>query len=102
MSYSCMKNIKKTINKHNFKISKEKDDSLNDRCNCRDRDRCPLNDNCLINNIRYKATIKEEDNTTKIYTLVPQKWIGKTDGMISASITEDIPTVQLYPNLYCK
>ena len=34
-------------------------------CNCRERVRCPLNGNCFINNIKYKATIKEVDNNNE-------------------------------------
>ena len=36
------------------------DDQRSNRYNCRDRVRCLLNGNCLINNIIYNATIKEE------------------------------------------
>ena len=60
MSYSCMKNIKKIINKYNFKIPNEKVDSQNDCCNCRGKPRSPLNGNCLINNVTYKATELEK------------------------------------------
>ena len=55
----------KKINKHNFEILNEKDDSQNDRCNCKDESRYPLNRDCLINNIIYMATIK--NGNEKIY-----------------------------------
>ena len=47
-----------------------------------------------------KATIKEEDNNKKKYTLVPLNWIGKNSTItISASIPEEIPTELFYPNI---
>ena len=69
MSYSCMNNIKKIINKHNFKIPKENYDIQNDRCNCRDGATCHFNHNSLINYIPWRKKITTITTTTK-HTLV--------------------------------
>ena len=60
-----MKMSRKNINLHNVKMSKEKDDSQNDRCNCMNRTKCPCNGNCFINNIINKASVNEEDKNNK-------------------------------------
>ena len=76
-------NLDSIIKAHNAKIlNKEEDNSGNDdkTCNCRDKTACPVGNNCLKNNVVYKATVQYEDkeqnyicmteNTFKIrYTL---------------------------------
>ena len=64
ISYSCTSNFKNKIKVHNNKILNKND--TNDKfCNCR-KEPCPLNNQCLISNIIYKATITT-DKTTKQY-----------------------------------
>ena len=70
ISYSCTSNFKSKIIAHNNKILNK--DNTNDKnntndklCNCR-KEPCPLNNQCLISNIIYKATITT-DKTTKQY-----------------------------------
>ena len=60
------------IKKHNKTISSEKR-STEPKCNCRNKDTCPLNGNCLATNLIYQATIKSPTNQEKIY-------IGLTEG----------------------
>ena len=59
-----MSNIKVIIQKHNKKTfnktnkTKEQNNITNTpSCNCRSKNLCPLNNNCLIKNVIYKATI---------------------------------------------
>ena len=71
VSYSCMDNCKSVINKHNFSIlSKIKNSSTQetkDNCNCRKINECPLNKNCLANNVVYKAEVKDNEGDIKEY-----------------------------------
>ena len=59
-----MNSIKKYIIKHNFRISKEKDDCQNGRLNYKNRIKCPVNDYCLFN---IYARISSRKNKTKKY-----------------------------------
>lgn len=66
VSYSCMPNMKTIITKHN-KNTMNKDNSTNDKkCNCRSKNNCPLNNECLTEAIIYQATV-EADNNSKTY-----------------------------------
>ena len=68
-----MNNIKVIIQKHNKKtlnnvFNKEEKSKTNDTptCNCRSKNSCPLNNNCLIKNVIYKATVTS-NNEIKEY-----------------------------------
>ena len=52
MSYSCMSNVADRIKAHNNKIlnqetSQSITDSDQEKCNCRQKEECPLNGKCL-------------------------------------------------------
>jgi hypothetical protein len=67
VSYSCMTNIKNTISNHNRHLLVRKNKSF-DGCNCRTKDECPLDGNCLTKSIVYKAEITSTDvGETKEY-----------------------------------
>ena len=52
---------KKNICRRDFKILNKYDSNQNERCNCRNRNRCPLKSYCLIDNVIYKADVKKEE-----------------------------------------
>ena len=56
VSYSCMQNIKYVINNHNMKVLNDTTE-IEESCNCRNRNNCPLNSKCFTPNIIYKAQI---------------------------------------------
>ena len=70
ISYRCMPNLKSKIAKHNFKILKS--ESLaegNSGCNCRrSSGPCPLNGNCLAQNVVYRADVIDENQNRTTYT----------------------------------
>ena len=81
ISYSCTNNTKQIIDNHNKRIlkssehndtptSKTKD---NKTCNCRQKDACPLDGNCLQPSVIYQATVTSKDNPT------PETYIGLTE-----------------------
>ena len=76
VSYSCMDNMQSIINKHNKKVTSidTKPDSQ-DQCNCRIKDQCPIDNNCLTSGVIYNARVTTDD-TTKNY-------IGLTEGTFS-------------------
>ena len=59
-SYSCMPNIGRLITGHNKKILKDEELTGN-KCNCRVPGNCPLENNCLLDNVIYQATVKRLD-----------------------------------------
>ena len=82
ISYSCMNNTKQIIENHNKRIltaSIQADDTAaaatinNKACNCRQKNACPLDGNCLQPSVVYQATVKRKDNNTR------ETYIGLTE-----------------------
>ena len=66
LSYSCMPNVKQLIDGHNKAILKnaetaqpQQDDGK--KCNCRRKEECPLDGECLVNEVVYQATVETQD-----------------------------------------
>ena len=75
ISYCCMDNIKSIINRHNkrtLKNANAKKAQEEPKCNCRANKPCPLDGNCLQNNVVYKATVTTDSDT--------KDYIGSTGG----------------------
>ena len=67
-----MQNVKSIINSHNTKITSNESIHPNLKtCNCRNKEICPLNNECLSTNIIYEATLKSEIHNDK-----EKKYIG--------------------------
>ena len=64
VSYSCIQNIKSVINNHNMKILNNTAE-IEEGCNCRNRNSCPLDGKCLTLNIIYEAQIKSNQSNCK-------------------------------------
>ena len=76
ISYSCMNNTKQIIDNHNKRILTapiQIDDTAtaaaaaidnNKTCNCRQKNTCPLDGNCLQSSVIYQATVTRKDNNT--------------------------------------
>ena len=60
ISYSCMPNIKSKISTHNKKMLNKPVNLNAPKCNCINKNTCPLNGNCLPKNILYIAPIKPD------------------------------------------
>ena len=72
VSYCCSKNMEQIIKSHNNKITKEKNgDDQDGGCNCqrRNKDTCPIENNCNQKNVIYEATVTEGEE---------KKYIGST------------------------
>ena len=61
VSYGCMSNISSIIKLHNKGLLKRR--TSENVCNCRTRENCPLQNQCLTPNVRYRADV--ENNTNK-------------------------------------
>ena len=72
ISYSCMNNTKQIIDNHNKCILNQPvhtDKTANNATgnktgNCRQKNTCPLNGNCLQSSVIYQTIVKRKDNNT--------------------------------------
>lgn len=65
ISYSCMPNIKKIIDKHNKGLIKNAQKISSEalkKCNCRNAIKCPLDGQCLTESVIYQATVTSNNN----------------------------------------
>ena len=66
-SYSCMPNVKQLIDGHNKAILQSAEtaqwqqDEGKKTCNCRKKEECPLEGECLVNEVVYQAMVKTQD-----------------------------------------
>ena len=64
-----MPNMRKYISRHNCQVQKSEEEPTRPGCNCSGRlGPCPLNGNCQVSSVVYKATVVDSDNTTNTYT----------------------------------
>ena len=78
ISYSCMSNTKRIIDNHNKQILKSSELTANTgkdnkTCNCRQKNTCPLNGNCLQSSVVYQATVTRQDNN------ITETYVGLTE-----------------------
>ena len=72
LSYSCMPNMKAVISSHNINILPHDHDATTAHLqqprtyNCKNRSKCPLQENCVKENVVYQATVATE-TTTETY-----------------------------------
>ena len=57
ISYSCLPNMKTIINSHNHKITNPKTITKDRTCNCVDKAKCPLSQNCLVKQHHLQSSI---------------------------------------------
>ena len=68
LSYSCMPNMGSIIKGHNQTILQDKQEVTPGKtCNCKRQSECPMNGNCLVENIVYKAVVKSPGLSDKCY-----------------------------------
>ena len=76
-----MNNTRQIIDNHNKRIlnspahtDKTADNTIDPKsCNCRQKNSCPLNGNCLQSSVIYQATVKRNDNNST------ETYIGLTE-----------------------
>ena len=76
LSYSCMPNMKAVISSHNKNMLAQDGATAAPlqqprTCNCRNRPECPLQGNCMQENVVYQATVATE-TTTRTMSDSPQ------------------------------
>ena len=70
ISYKTMPNLQKIISNHKQKVLKPKPtQEQTPSCNCQpNSDPCPMEGNCLVDKIFYRATVTDENNSVETYT----------------------------------
>ena len=89
-----MNNTKQIIDNHNKRILNppvHTDETANNAtssktCNCRQKNTCPLNGNCLQSSVMYQAIVKRKDNNTS------ETYIGLTEITLHHSVTQNTET----------
>ena len=61
--YSCMENMASIIKRHNRKIICNYFKNTEEGCNCRDKNKFPLENKCLSTSLVYKACVSANENT---------------------------------------
>ena len=59
-----MENIAQIIKKHNQRISSRKGKPI-PSCNCKNKEECPMNGKCHVQNVVYKCTVSATTNFPK-------------------------------------
>ena len=63
ISYSCMRNISSIIASHNISVLRPKAKEYG--CNCRNKESCPLQNQCLTPKVIYEATVVNNSDDEK-------------------------------------
>ena len=96
-----MTNIAAIISSHNKQALKPKIESYG--CNCRDRDGCPMENQCLTPQIVYRANVSNsKDNETKFYYGLTETFKKRYGNHKRSSIHEQHKndTVKIYLGSY--
>ena len=72
VSYSCLPNMAAVIRQHNSTIVNSQTSAPDNagsasKCNCRVKANCPMNGECMVQSVVYRATVRSQD-TEKDYT----------------------------------
>ena len=67
LSYSCTENMKTIIQGHNKKLISGKNKTPDPKCNCQNKQQCPVPGNCCQDNVVYQASVNHEDGRHVMY-----------------------------------
>ena len=67
VSYSCLRNFANIIKQHNNRIMFEEKTQDQPKCNCRQKDACPLEGNGLDKELIYQCNLKEINTSGGVY-----------------------------------
>ena len=69
LGYRCMPNMKKAITRHNIQVLKSEEEPIQPGCNCSGvMGPCPLDGQCLVSGVVYRATVEDNNNNSSTYT----------------------------------
>ena len=62
VSDSCLPNTESVISSHNKKVLNTKEKEINQKCDCRNKDSCPLEGKCLEKKVIYRCNINSDNS----------------------------------------
>ena len=76
VSYGCCQNMDSIVKQHNSKILNEsnRNNEQGHTCNCRVREQCPFDNNCLSSGVVYMANVSTDNDS------LGKSYIGLTEG----------------------
>ena len=84
LSYSCMPNMKNIMKQQNEHLLREEQEDEHQSCNCENIENCPLNGQCLTDNLVYTADVVYNDGEED----VQDTYHGSTAGPFKTRWTE--------------
>ena len=66
VSYSCLPNFANMIKSHSNRILPEEKTKVPPKCNCRQKDTCPLEEHSLYKELIYQCTLKENTTSDRV------------------------------------
>ena len=66
VSYSCLPNFAKIIKSQNHRILSEEKTQDQPKCNCRQKDTCPLEGHCLDKELICRCILKENTTSDRV------------------------------------
>ena len=79
ISYKCTPNLAKSIAAHNANILNTKKEQTKN-CNCRNKESCPVEGDCLAKNVIYQATVKHDDQVETYIGLTATTFKSRWEG----------------------
>ena len=70
VSYRTTPNLKKIISSHNAKILQKSEKQAERSCNCVQKEKCPLNGECLTDNLIYQASVVTAQPNPETHTYI--------------------------------
>jgi hypothetical protein len=70
VSYRTTPNLKKIISSHNTKILQKSEKQAEISCNCVQKEKCPLNGECLTDNLIYQASVVTAQPNPETHTYI--------------------------------
>ena len=61
ISYRCTPNIGSAISSHNKKLLTHPTPEETNKCNCKEKEKCPVKRKCQKTEVIYRATVTQED-----------------------------------------
>ena len=67
VSYSCLPNVSTIIKSHNKATLSNKNHPSEPKCNCRKKDACPLNGNCLAKHVIHSCNVRIQNHQVTVH-----------------------------------
>ena len=85
--------MKKAITRHNIQVLKSEEEPIQPGCNCSGvMGPCPLDGQCLVSGVVYRATVEDDNNNSSTYTWLTSNTFKKRYYAIFENDDHENPT----------